>query len=91
MQKLGTLLKFRFRLWPDHLRLGSSRLRPLFVRSAARVCERAPPASVTDPFDETKMLLAEAMDTESVASDIDYPDSEVDEVDEAVSDGSNGI
>ena len=40
---------------------------------------------------ETKMLLAEAMDTESVASDVDYPDSEVDEVDEAVSDGSNGI
>ena len=40
---------------------------------------------------ETKMLLAEAMDTESVASDEDYPDSEVDEVDEAVSDGSNGI
>ena len=37
------------------------------------------------------MLLAEAMDTESVASDVDYPDSEVDEVDEAVSDGSNGI
>ena len=35
------------------------------------------------------MLLAEAMDTESVASD--YPDSEVDEVDEAVSDGSNDI
>ena len=31
------------------------------------------------------------MDTESVASDVDYPDSEVDEVDEAVSDGSNGI
>ena len=37
------------------------------------------------------MLLAEAMDTESVASDVDYTDSEVDEVDEAVSDGSNGI
>ena len=37
------------------------------------------------------MLLAEAMDTESVASDVDYPNSEVDEVDEAVSDGSNGI
>ena len=31
------------------------------------------------------------MDTESVASDEDYPDSEVDEVDEAVSDGSNDI
>ena len=29
------------------------------------VCERAPTASVPDPFEETKMLLAEAMDTES--------------------------
>ena len=58
-------------------------------RNAVR--ERAPPASVPDPFEETKMLLAEAMDTESVASDVDYPDSEVDKVDEAVSDGSNGI
>ena len=55
------------------------------------VCERAPPARVPDPFEESKMLLAEAMDTESVASDVDYTDSEVDEVDEAVSDGSNGI
>ena len=55
------------------------------------VSERAPPASVPDPFEETKMLLAEAMDTESVTSDVDYPDSEVDEVDEAVTDGSNGI
>ena len=35
VQKLGTLLKFRFRLWPDHRRLGSPRLRPLPVRSAA--------------------------------------------------------
>ena len=37
------------------------------------VCERAPPVSVTDPFEETKMLLAEAMDTS------------VDEVDEEAS------
>ena len=55
------------------------------------VCERAPPASLPDPFEETKMLLTEAKETESVASDEDYTDSEVDEVDEAVSDGSNGI
>ena len=55
------------------------------------VCERATPVSVPDPFDETEMLLAEPMDTESVASDVDYPDSEVGEVDEAVSDGWNGI
>ena len=55
------------------------------------VGEWAPQASVPDPFEETKMLLAEAMDTESVASDVDDQDSEVDEVDEAVSDGSNGI
>ena len=55
------------------------------------VCERPPPASVPDPFEETKMLLAEAMDTGSVASDVDYTESEVDEVDEAVSDGANGI
>ena len=47
--------------------------------------QRAPPVSVTDPFEETKMLLAEAMDTESVASDVDYTDSEVDEVDEEAS------
>ena len=31
------------------------------------------------------------MDTESVASDVDYPDGEVDEVVVAVSDGSNGV
>ena len=55
------------------------------------VSERAPPAIVPDPFEETKMLLAEAMDTESVASDVDYTDSELDEVDKAVGDGSNGI
>ena len=52
------------------------------------VSEPTPSASVPDPFEETKMLLAEPMDTESVASDVDYTDSEVDE---AVSDGLNGI
>ena len=80
VQKLVRLLKFRFRLWPDHLRLGSPRLSPA-----------PPPASVQDPFEETKMLLAEAMYTESVASGVDYPDSDIDELDEAVRYGSNGI
>ena len=49
------------------------------------ICERAPPVSVTDPFEDTKMRLAEAINTESVASDVDYTDSEVDEVDEEAS------
>ena len=36
-------------------------------------------------FEETKQLLAEAMETHSVASDDDYIDSEVGEVDEEAS------
>ena len=59
---------------------GVSPAAPAPCEQHGAVCERAPPASVPDPFEETKMLLAEAMDTESVASDVDYPDSEVDEV-----------
>ena len=57
-------------------------------------CERAPHASASDPFEETKKLLAEAMETGSAASDEDFSDDEVDEVDEVDegdSDGSNGI
>ena len=54
-------------------------------------CEQAPHASASDPFEETKKLLAEAMETGSGASDEDFSDDEVDDVDEGDSDGSNGI
>ena len=49
---------------------------PLPQRAAS---EHGPQVGTQDPFEETKQLLAEAMETQSVASDDDYIDSEVDE------------
>ena len=64
---------------------GVSPAAPATRPQRSAVCERAPPVILPDPFEETKMLLAEAMDTDTIASDVDYTDSEVDEVDEEAS------
>ena len=48
--------------------------------------EHGPQVGTQGPLEETKQLLAEAMETQSVASDHDYIDSEVGEVDEEASD-----